>query len=66
MSKTGIHNALKAGFNYSLNSELCLVGIYSRFVPGNDYTDEDGSESDGKASAHITFEAVTRQHLPGI
>ncbi|MDN2667630.1 TonB-dependent receptor [Vibrio sp. 14N.309.X.WAT.E.F5] len=42
MSKTGIHN-FKAGFNYSLNSEV-VFGWDSRFVPGNDYTDEDGEQ----------------------
>lgn len=42
MSKTGIHN-FKAGFNYSLNSEF-VFGWDSRFVPGNDYTDEDGEQ----------------------
>ncbi|UPR57505.1 TonB-dependent receptor [Vibrio sp. ED004] len=42
MSKTGIHN-FKAGFNYSLNSEFVL-GWDSRFVPGNDYMDEDGEQ----------------------
>ena len=40
MNKTGIHN-IKAGFNYSLSNEL-VFGWDSRFVPGNDYTDEDG------------------------
>ncbi|MFA0225316.1 TonB-dependent receptor plug domain-containing protein [Vibrio splendidus] len=42
MNKTGIHN-FKAGFNYSINSEF-VFGWDSRFVPGNDYTDEDGDE----------------------
>lgn len=40
MNKTGIHN-IKAGFNYSLSNEL-VFGWDARFVPGNDYTDEDG------------------------
>lgn len=42
MSKTGIHN-FKAGFNYSLNGEF-VFGWDSRFVPGNDYTDEKGEQ----------------------
>ncbi|MDH5933527.1 TonB-dependent receptor plug domain-containing protein [Vibrio splendidus] len=42
MNKTGIHN-FKAGFNYNINSEF-VFGWDSRFVPGNDYTDEDGDE----------------------
>lgn len=42
MNKTGIHN-IKAGFKYSLTNEL-VFGWDSRFVPGNDYTDEDGDK----------------------
>ncbi|MCW1889313.1 TonB-dependent receptor [Vibrio chagasii] len=34
---------LQSGFNYSLNSEF-VFGWDFRFVPGNDYTDEDGEQ----------------------
>ncbi|MDF6015185.1 TonB-dependent receptor [Vibrio harveyi] len=42
MNKTGIHN-IKAGFKYDLTSEF-VFGWDSRFVPGNDYKDEDGDK----------------------
>ncbi len=42
MSKTGIHN-IKAGFNYDVSEEL-VFGWDSRFVLGNEYTDEDGEK----------------------
>ncbi len=42
MNKTGIHN-IKAGFKYDVTSEV-VFGWDSRFVPGNDYTDEDGEK----------------------
>ncbi|CAH1229440.1 Ligand-gated channel protein [Vibrio harveyi] len=42
MNKTGIHN-IKAGFKYDLTNEF-VFGWDSRFVPGNDYKDEDGDK----------------------
>ncbi|WP_045393101.1 TonB-dependent receptor plug domain-containing protein [Vibrio rotiferianus] len=42
MNKTRIHN-IKAGFKYDLTNEF-VFGWDSRFVPGNDYKDEDGDK----------------------
>ncbi|CAM3083331.1 TonB-dependent receptor [Moritella viscosa] len=42
MNKTGIHN-IKAGFNYGLSEEI-VFGWDSRFVLGNEYTDEENEK----------------------